>query len=60
MNYGEIYIIKIPDSNGHEQIGLRPAIIFQEPDINLPTVIIIPCTSQEKALNYINNYNKKQ
>src|SRR3989338_3761102 len=50
MQAGDIYLIEIPASGGHEQSGLRPAIIVQEKALEkLPTVLIVPLTSKQKA-----------
>ncbi|MBI5653016.1 MAG: type II toxin-antitoxin system PemK/MazF family toxin [Chloroflexi bacterium] len=51
MNIGDIYAVEIPPSNGHEQAGTRPAVIIQSPrfELRLPTVLIVPLTSQLKA-----------
>lgn len=50
MQEGDIYLVEIPASNGHEQAGFRPAIIIQSSDIEkLPTVLVIPLTSKIKA-----------
>jgi len=51
MDIGDIYAVEIPSTNGHEQAGIRPAIIMQSSDFEkqLPTVIIIPLTSQQAA-----------
>ena len=47
MNIGDIYSVEIPSSNGHEQAGIRPAIIVQSQRFkdSLPTVLIVPLTS---------------
>lgn len=54
MNFGDIYLIEIPSSGGHEQQGARPAIIVQTPeDIEkIPTVLVVPFTTQIKASNF--------
>ena len=54
MNFGDIYLVEIPASQGREQQGLRPAVIVQtEDDMDkIPTVLIIPFTTQIKALNF--------
>ncbi len=51
MKTGDIYTIEMPKSNGHEQAGIRPAIIMQSEELNkkLPTVMIVPLTSQPAA-----------
>ena len=53
MQAGDIYLIEIPASGGHEQSGLRPAIIVQEMALEkLPTVLIVPPTSKQKAADF--------
>ena len=53
MREGDIYLVEIPASGGHEQAGLRPAIIAQSTDIEkLPTVLIVPLTSKIKAADF--------
>lgn len=53
MQEGEIYFVEIPLSGGHEQEGLRPAIIAQAAGFGkLPTVLIVPLTSKLKAADF--------
>ena len=52
MNKGEIWFVKIPLANGHEQGGTRPVLILSEVEAN--TVIIVPFTSNIQALRFIN------
>ena len=54
MTPGDIYLVEIPISGGHEQSGARPAIILQNPAYSntLSTVLIVPLTSQLKALSF--------
>jgi mRNA interferase MazF len=51
MEIGDIYTVEIPASNGHEQAGIRPAIIVQAPrfQAQLSTVLIVPLTSRLAA-----------
>ena len=46
--------MEIPAANGHEQAGLRPAIILQSAAVTpkLSTVQIVPLTSQVKAQKF--------
>lgn len=48
MIKGEIWLVEIPQANGHEQSGERPAVILAEADANI--TIIIPLTSNVQAL----------
>ncbi|MBI5044213.1 MAG: type II toxin-antitoxin system PemK/MazF family toxin [Nitrospirae bacterium] len=53
MREGDIYLVEIPASGGHEQAGLRPAIIIQSTNLEkLPTVLIVPLTSKIKAADF--------
>ncbi len=53
MREGDIYLVEIPVSGGHEQAGLRPAIIIQSTNLEkLPTVLIVPLTSKIKAADF--------
>ena len=53
MREGDIYLVEIPASGGHEQAGLRPAIIVQSTNLEkLPTVLIVPLTSKIKAADF--------
>ena len=47
MDIGDLYVIAIPSTDGHEQAGYRPAIIVQAPQFEeqLSTVLIVPITS---------------
>ncbi len=54
MIFGDIYLVEIPASGGHEQQGVRPAIIVQTAENidRVPTVLIVPFTTQIKAANF--------
>jgi Growth inhibitor len=52
MKLGDIYLVNLPQIGGHEQMGKRPAIIVQEKEYNLPTVLIVPLTTKIKALDF--------
>jgi len=57
MARGDILRVDLPTSPGnlmHEQVGSRPAIVVQTDitDVNLPTTVIIPMTSNLNALRY--------
>lgn len=53
MQFGDIYLVEIPMSSGHEQAGLRPAVIVQEIGMEkVPTVLIVPLTSKLKAKDF--------
>ncbi len=50
MKKGEIWIVDIPQLGGHEQEGLRPAIVLA--DTPTSVAIVIPCTSNSHALRF--------
>lgn len=53
MQEDDICLVEIPLSSGHEQAGLRPAIIVQAAALEkLPTVLIVPLTSKLKAADF--------
>lgn len=54
MNVGDIFTVEIPPVDGHEQAGLRPAIIVQANrfEKQLPTTVIVPLSSQLAAQNF--------
>jgi len=51
MRKGEIWFVKIPPTNGHEQGGTRPVLVLSEIEAN--TVIVVPFTSNIQALRFI-------
>ena len=54
MTPGDLYWVEMPARGGHEQAGRRPAIILQtaSASVVLPTVLIVPLTSQQSALRF--------
>ena len=54
MDFGDIYLVEIPTSGGHEQQGVRPAIIVQTSENidKVPTVLVVPFTTQIRASNF--------
>ena len=50
MKKGEIWIIDIESASGHEQEGLRPAVVVA--DVVGPVVSVIPCTSNLESLRF--------
>ena len=50
MKKGELWILKLPFTNGKEQRGKRPALILADTKTNL--VIVIPLTSNPQALRF--------
>jgi mRNA-degrading endonuclease toxin of MazEF toxin-antitoxin module len=54
MTVGEIFWVDLPARGGHTQAGRRPAIVAQSGAVSdaLPTVILIPLTTQLDALRF--------
>jgi mRNA interferase MazF len=54
MKIGEIWRVRIPFTPGHAQAGERPALIIQDASYGaiLPTVVVVPFTSKQKATRY--------
>ena len=50
MIKGQIWLVEIPSTDGREQSGTRPVLVFSELEAN--TIIIIPFTSNLQALRY--------
>lgn len=51
MGVGEIRWVGMPVRGGHAQAGRRPAILVQSAT-DLPTVLVVPLTSQLDALRF--------
>lgn len=54
MIAGNLHWVDFPARGGHEQAGRRPAIIAQDAEASarLPTVLVIPLTTQQEALRF--------
>ena len=50
MKKGEIWLVELPSTNGHEQAGNRPVIILSDTESNIS--IVIPFTSNLQALRF--------
>jgi mRNA-degrading endonuclease toxin of MazEF toxin-antitoxin module len=51
MKVGENFWTRLGSRGGREQTGRRPGIILQK-DVTLPTVLLIPLTTQQNALRF--------
>ena len=51
MKKGEIWLVEIPETNGHEQAGKRPVVVLADTESNV--VVIIPFTSSIQALRFL-------
>lgn len=50
---GEVWFTELLDAEGHEQAGIRPAVIFQTDYLkHLGTVVVIPMTTQMKRSGF--------
>ena len=50
MKRGEVWLVQLGQTSGHEQQGLRPAIILTDTPTSL--VLVIPLTTNLKALRF--------
>ena len=50
MKKSENWLVELPSTNGHEQVGNRPVIIIADTESNIS--IIIPFTSNLNALRF--------
>ncbi|MBI2675694.1 MAG: type II toxin-antitoxin system PemK/MazF family toxin [Candidatus Aenigmarchaeota archaeon] len=50
MEKGEIWIVNLAETSGHEQIGTRPAILISDTQTSI--CIVIPVTSNLQALRF--------
>lgn len=54
MQFGDIFLVEIPTSDGREQAGTRPAILAQSSNLEkTPTILIVPLTSMLKATDFL-------
>lgn len=54
MNVGDLFWVEFPPGAGRAQAGRRPALVLQATSASaiLPTVLLIPLTSQQDALRF--------
>src|SRR5687767_9474546 len=54
MTRGDLYWVDFPGGAGRAQAGRRPAIVVQGDQAlaKLPTVLVVPCTTQQDALRF--------
>ena len=54
MTTGDVHWVNLPGLGGHTQQGRRPSIVLQSmaATSKLPTIIVIPLTSQLSALRF--------
>ena len=55
MTVGEIHWIELPPGTGHEQSGVRPAVIVQDHAYAglLPVVLVVPMTTATATLRFL-------
>jgi len=51
VKVGELFWVEFPARGGRAQAGRRPAIVVQK-EKTLPTVLLIPLTTQQDALRF--------
>lgn len=61
MRFGDVVLVELPRPSGppgREQFGARPAIVVHADNAraNLSTLVIVPLTSQAKALSFQGSY----
>ena len=47
---GDIWVVELPQLSGHEQEGIRPAIVLTNTPASV--AVVIPCTSNSHALKF--------
>ncbi|HEX9930006.1 MAG TPA: type II toxin-antitoxin system PemK/MazF family toxin [Pyrinomonadaceae bacterium] len=52
MARGDVLLVNLPSTNGHEQSGRRPAIAVQTDFAGEPMLMIAPVTSNLNALHF--------
>ena len=52
MKRSEVWRTLFPGPRGHVQGGIRPAVIVQEDRFVVPTVLVVPFTSQQRATRF--------
>jgi mRNA interferase MazF len=54
MARGDILLVSLPDPEGHEQMGTRPAIALQADPLPTPgnMIVVIPMTKSQAALRF--------
>ncbi len=52
MRQGDVVWVEFPAGEGRVQAGRRPAVVLQDGALNLPTVAVIPLSSQFAALRF--------
>jgi mRNA interferase MazF len=57
MKKGEIWLVELPSTDGHEQSGNRPVIVLSDTESNIS--IIIPFTSNLQALRFLHTLEIK-
>ena len=52
MNSGDIVWVEFPAGEGRAQAGRRPAVVLQAATFHLPTMLLVPFSSQASALRF--------
>ncbi|MBI2550040.1 type II toxin-antitoxin system PemK/MazF family toxin [Candidatus Woesearchaeota archaeon] len=57
MKKGEVWLVELPTTNGHEQTGTRPVIVLADTEANV--AIAVPLTSNLQALRFLSTIEIK-
>ncbi len=54
MTPGDVIWVELPPVQGHEQMGLRPAVVLQDDSAasGSPLVIVVPLTTAKRAIRF--------
>lgn len=54
VSVGDIHWVDLPGTNGREQWGRRPAVMFQDDDYggDLAVVLVVPLTTARAAMRF--------
>jgi mRNA interferase MazF len=52
MNRGDVVWVEFPVGEGRAQAGRRPAVVLQNSSAALPTVLVVPLSTQLDALRF--------
>lgn len=52
MLRGEVFRVRLPSSGGHEQHGARFAVVVQDSELQLSTVVVAPTSTAALATSF--------
>ncbi len=53
FDVGDVCLMELPSSDGHEQTGQRPCLIISEMEAN--TLLVVPFTTNLRAIKYLSS-----